>query len=79
MRIQQKVDPYEKICKWKADLIGQANRSKVVYLSADPNVGPFKDQFPLAYWILRNVTKLFKQYVFGGFFVKKNTLHWLEF
>ena len=49
MRIQQKVDPYEKICKWKADLIGQANRSKVVYLSADPNVGPFKDQFPLAY------------------------------
>ena len=49
MRIQQKADLYEKICKWKANLIGQDNRSKVVYLSADPNVGPFKDQFPLAY------------------------------
>ena len=68
MRIQQKADLYEKICKWKANLIGQDNRSKVVYLSADPNVGPFKDWFPLASWILHNVTKLFKQYVFWGIF-----------
>ena len=30
----------EKIYKWKTGLIGQANGSKVVYLSADPNVGP---------------------------------------
>ena len=42
MRIQQKVTLYEKIRKWKAGLIGQANGSKVVSLSADPNVGPFK-------------------------------------
>ena len=42
MRIQQKVTSFEKICKWKAGLIGQANRSLVVYLSADPNAGPFK-------------------------------------
>ena len=42
MRIQQKVDLYEKICKWKTSLIGQANGSKVVYLSADLNAGPFK-------------------------------------
>ena len=27
---------------WKTGLIGQANRSKVVYLSADLNAGPFK-------------------------------------
>ena len=32
-----------------------------MYLSADPNVGPFKDRFPLVYWILRNITKLFKR------------------
>ena len=62
MRIQQKVASYEKICKWKTSLVSQANRSKVVYLSADRNVGPFKDQFPLACWILHNVTKLFKWY-----------------
>ena len=42
MRIQQKVASYEKICKWKTDLIGQANGSKVVHLSADLNVGPFR-------------------------------------
>ena len=49
MRIQQKVTSYKKICKWKTGLISQANRSKVVYLSADLNVGPFKGQFPLVY------------------------------
>ena len=42
MRIQQKVASYKKNCKWKTSLISQANGSKVVYLSADPNVGPFK-------------------------------------
>ena len=47
MRIQQKVASYEKICKWKTGLIGQANGSKVMYLSADANAGPFKDRFPL--------------------------------
>ena len=62
MRIQQKVASYEKISKWKTGLIGQANGSKVVYLLADPNAGPFKDRFPLACRILRNVMKLFKRY-----------------
>ena len=62
MRIQQKVTSYKKICKWKTGLISQANRSKVAYLSADLNVGPFKGQFPLVYWILQNITKLFKWY-----------------
>ena len=62
MRIQQKVASYEKIRKWKTGLIGQANGSKVAHLSADPNAGPFKDWFPLVYWILHNLTKLFKQY-----------------
>ena len=47
MRIQQKVALYKKICKWKTSLISQVNRSKVVYLSADPNADPFKGQFPL--------------------------------
>ena len=47
MRIQQKVASYEKIRKWKTSLISQANGSKVVHLSADPNAGPFKDRFPL--------------------------------
>ena len=47
MRIQQKVALYEKICKWKTGLIDQADGSKVVYLSADPNAGPFKGRFPL--------------------------------
>ena len=42
MRTQQKVASYEKISRWKTGLIGQANRSKVVYLSAEPNAGPFK-------------------------------------
>ena len=42
MRIWQKVASFEKISKWKTGLIGQANRSKVVYLSAEPNAGPFK-------------------------------------
>ena len=43
MRIQQKVASYEKIRNWKTGLIGQANGSKVVYLSADPKAGLFKD------------------------------------
>ena len=47
MRIQQKVASYEKIYKWKTSLGSQANGTKVVYLSADCNAGPFKDQFPL--------------------------------
>ena len=47
MRIKQKVDSYEKIRKWKTGLIGQANGSKVVYLSADHNAGPLKGRFPL--------------------------------
>ena len=47
MRIQQKGASYENICKWKTGLIGQANGGKVVYLSADPNAGPFKGRFPL--------------------------------
>ena len=47
MRIQQKVASYENIRKWKTGLIGQANGSKVVYLSADPNASLFKGQFPL--------------------------------
>ena len=46
MTFQQKVDSYEKTCKWKTGLIGQSNRSKVVYLSADVNAGPFEGQFP---------------------------------
>ena len=42
MRIQQKVASYKEIHKWKTNLIGQANRRKVVYLSADRRSGPFK-------------------------------------
>ena len=42
MRLQQKVASYKKIHKWKTGLIGQGNRSKVVYLLADSNAGPFK-------------------------------------
>ena len=62
MRIQQKFASYEKIRKWKTSLNDQANGSKVVYLSADSNTGPFKGRFPLVCWILRKVTKLFKRY-----------------
>ena len=47
MRIQEKIASYEKIRKWKTGLIDQANESKVVYLSADPDAGPFKGRFPL--------------------------------
>ena len=47
MRIQQKVFLFNKIHKWKTGLIGQANRSKVMYLSADSNAGPFIGLFPL--------------------------------
>ena len=47
MKIQQKVTLYEKICKWKTGLIDQANGSKLVHLSDDPNAGPFKGRFPL--------------------------------
>ena len=42
MRIQQKVASYEKIRKWKTGLIGEANGSKVVYLSADPKASQLK-------------------------------------
>ena len=44
---QQKVAWYEKFCKWITGLFGQANGSKVVYLSADLNAAPFKDLFLL--------------------------------
>ena len=47
MRIQQKVALHEKICMWKTGLIGQANRSKVVCLSADANEGLLKTDFRL--------------------------------
>ena len=47
MKIQQKVASCEKICKWKTSLIGQGKGSKIVYLPADPNAGPFKGIFPL--------------------------------
>ena len=63
MRIHQKVASYGKICKRKTGFIGQANRSKVVCLSADPNEGPFKDRFPLVCWILHNVMKLLNIYL----------------
>ena len=53
MRIQKKAASGETIRKWETSLIGQANGSKVVYLSADPNSDPFKDRFPLLCWILR--------------------------
>ena len=46
MKIEQKVALYEKI-KWKTGLISQANRSKVMYLLADLNAGPFRGPFPL--------------------------------
>ena len=49
MRIQQKVASYKKICQLNSGLIGQANGSKVVHLSADPNAGPFKGRFPLKF------------------------------
>ena len=52
----------KKVASEKTGLIGQVNGSKVVYLSADSNVGPFKDWFPLVCWMLHNVTELFKQY-----------------
>ena len=42
MRIQQKVASYEKIRKWKTGLIGEANGSKVVYLSPDPKASQLK-------------------------------------
>ena len=42
MRIQKKVASYEKNLQVENRLIGQANGSKVVYLSADPNAVPFK-------------------------------------
>ena len=47
MRIWQKVTLYEKNRKWKTGLNSQAKESKVVYLSPDPNAGPFKGRFPL--------------------------------
>ena len=62
MKIQQEVTSYEKICKWKTGFIDQANVSKVMYLSADPNADPLKGWFSLVCWILCNITELFKQY-----------------
>ena len=47
MKIQQKVASDKKIRNLKTGLISQSNGSKVVYLSADPKVGSFKDRFPL--------------------------------
>ena len=47
MSIQPKVISYEKIRKRKTGLFSQADGSKVVYLSGDPNAGPFKDRFSL--------------------------------
>ena len=47
MRILQKVASYENIGKWITSLISKDNGSKVVYLSGDPNEGPFKCRFPL--------------------------------
>ena len=47
MRIQQKVASYQQIPKWKTGLIGQANGSKVVYLSAGLNTGSFEGRFSL--------------------------------
>ena len=38
----KKVTSNKKIHKWKTGLVGQPNGSKVVYLSAYPNAGPFK-------------------------------------
>ena len=48
MRIQEKVALCKKMCRWKTGLVGETNGSKVVYLSADPNAGPFKARFLLA-------------------------------
>ena len=45
MRIWQIVALFKKICKWETSLIGQANGSKVVYLSADPNVVHFYAEY----------------------------------
>ena len=56
MKMQPKFALYRKSCKCTTDLIDQANGSKVVYLSADPHAGPFKGWFPLACWILCNIT-----------------------
>ena len=42
MRALQEDASYKKIHKKKTSLIGQANKSKVEYLSADPSVGPYK-------------------------------------
>ena len=60
MKIQQKVASDKKIRNLKTGLISQSNGSKVVYLSADPNVGSFKDRFPLVCRILHILTKLFQ-------------------
>ena len=42
MIIQQKVASNEKIHMWKTGLIGQANGSKVMYLTVDPNAALLK-------------------------------------
>ena len=58
MRIQQKIASYKEIHKWKTNLIGQANRRKVVYLSADRKSGPFKGWLLLVCFFLLYQTAL---------------------
>ena len=51
LKFNKKVASNEKICKRKTGLISQTNvvylTNKVVYLTADPNMGPFKADFHL--------------------------------
>ena len=67
MRIQQKTASYKSIRKWKTGLIGQANGSKVVYLSTDPNTGLFKGRFPLKFLETRKVLSNPPYFVIVGF------------
>ena len=67
MRIQQKTASYKNIRKWKTGLIGQANGSKVVYLSTDPNMGLFKGRFPLKFLETRKVLSNPPYFVIVGF------------
>ena len=67
MRMQQIVTLYQIICQLNSGLIGQANGSKVVYLSADPNEGPFKGQFPLKFLEARRLLSNPSYFVIVGF------------
>ena len=67
MRIQKKVASYEKMCKWKTGLIGQANGSKLVYLLADPNAAPFKGRFPPKFLEARKLLSDPSYFVIVGF------------